>query len=98
MTKNAASILKKSSQRANVMSSAKKSKATKAKNSVVAKQYLKEARTLAKQSKTYTKQMHSITSGQKKAGRDFVVNSTYSSNLFLDPILLNVRKESRVEF
>lgn len=98
MTKSATSILKKSSWRADTMASIKRSKATKAKNSVAAKQYIKEAKSLAMQSKTYTKQMHSITSGQKKAGRDFVVNSTYSSNLFLDPILLNVRKESRVEF
>ena len=49
--------------------------------------------------KLYETKINDIDSGKIKAGRDFVTNSTYSSNLLFDAVgLMNLRTERRVDF
>ena len=52
-----------------------------------------------KQAKMLEKKLDDINSNKLKAGKDFVVNTTYSSNLLLDAVgLINISRERKVDF
>ena len=47
----------------------------------------------------YKTRINDIETGKIKAGKDFVVNSIYSSNILLDAAgLLNVKAERRIDY
>lgn len=58
----------------------------------VGKNYLKMA-------KVYEKRVSDINKGTLKAGKDFITNRTYSTNLLLDTFgFINVQRETTVDF
>lgn len=47
----------------------------------------------------YKTRINDIETGKNKAGKDFVVNSIYSSNILLDAAsLLNIKAERRIDY
>jgi hypothetical protein len=63
------------------------------------KDCIKIGKSHIKQAKMLQKKLEDIDSGKLKAGKDFVTNTTYSTNLLLDAVgLINVGRSQDVKF
>lgn len=102
MTKLARKVLNKKLQNSNSMYETTKRSSNRAftKGDTQRSEVLKKrAKSYLSSSKMYQQKLESIDSGKLKAGRDFVTNSVYSTNLPLDAIgFINLRQEHTVDF
>lgn len=99
MTKRAVKMLLKDRDRFDKYSRYHENKAKRAKNDIAAKNELNAAKFEKAMSKMQDKTLKDIDGGKLKAGRDFVVNSTYSTSLPLAAIgIANIRTERNIDF
>ena len=99
MTKQASKILMNNKKRYEALASQYETSSRRAKNSVEAKRLQEISKAYITQSKIYTQRLKDIDAGKIEAGRDFVVNSTYSTNIPLDMIgFINLRTERSVQY
>lgn len=99
MTKNAVKILNRRMEGRNRMADSYERAAARSKTDVSRMSNELAARQHRAVAKLYETKIGEIDSGKIKAGRDFVTNSTYSSNLLLDAVgVLNLRTARRVDF
>ena len=99
MTKQAVKILEKDQRRFDTLSQQHENRAKRAKNDIAARNDLNASKFEKTMSKMREKTLKDIDEGKIKAGRDFVVNSTYSTSLPLDAIgFINLRTERDIDF
>lgn len=99
MTKQATKLLSKKRKTYEVLSKQSENRSIKAKNDIAAKQYYNQSKINKEIAEMYKTRINDIETGKIKAGKDFVVNSIYSSNILLDAAgLLNVKTERRIDY
>lgn len=99
MTKKASKVLQKNIKEDRVRGESFEKASQRQRNPVKAKSYMESAKHFYERSDMSRKTLESIESGKIKAGKDFVVNSTYYTNLLLDAVgFINLGRTHDVDY